>query len=122
MENPRILLVDDEPDALYFLKRYLELKGYKDIVTASSGHEALDIIAQKNPHFMLLDIRLGDDIDGMVVLRRTKQLSPKTKVVMVSGHKDDFLEEANSLGAVGFMSKPIKMNDLNEFISLISKS
>jgi YesN/AraC family two-component response regulator len=121
MDSPKILLVDDESDVTDLLKDYLELKGYKEIETAATGQEAINIITHKKPDFVILDIQLADDIDGMEVLKKTRELSPETKVVMVSAYKKEFLAAAMELGAVGFISKPIKMAELNETIALISK-
>lgn len=122
METPKILLVDDENDVVDFLKDFLELKGYSDVETATSGQEALNIISSKKPRFAFLDIQLADEINGIEVLKRTRDLSSDTKVVMISGYRKEFFKTALALGAIGFIAKPVKKNELNEMISLLSQT
>ena len=67
-ELARVLVVDDDPDALPLLTRMLQIYDPAlEVVTASSGHQALDMLRSTQPDLMLLDILLPD-LDGRQVL------------------------------------------------------
>src|SRR5689334_397270 len=71
MGNTRILVVDDEPDVLGFIQQLLEKKGY-DVDTATSGTEALAIVAEKAPALLITDLRMPE-LDGIELLARIRE-------------------------------------------------
>ncbi|MBN1466242.1 sigma-54-dependent Fis family transcriptional regulator, partial [candidate division KSB1 bacterium] len=111
MSNPKILIVDDEPEARYQLSRFLRPKGY-EVDEASSGEQALDKIGQALYSVVLLDLRLPT-MDGFEVLRKTLARYPDTCIIMITGYPDtEKIKKALSLGAFDFFEKPIKYNYL----------
>ena len=78
-----ILCVDDEENPLILRKLVLEKAGYQ-VVTASSGRKALEILQSQPVHLVLSDL-LMPGMTGTELTRQVKQLYPKIPVVLVSG-------------------------------------
>jgi two-component system, NtrC family, response regulator AtoC len=107
-----VLIVDDEPLTLVTISRGLSAEGF-DILTASSGEDALKSFHEEKPELVLLDIVLPG-IDGVEVLRQVKAESPATIVVMMSAyHMVDRAVEAMKLGAYDYLIKPFHLADLS---------
>ncbi|GBE18064.1 alkaline phosphatase synthesis transcriptional regulatory protein PhoP [archaeon BMS3Abin16] len=70
MKKSKILLVDDEPDIIYLVRRFLEREGY-NVVEAYGGREALRKTVQEQPDLILLDVMMPD-LDGWDVSRTLK--------------------------------------------------
>src|SRR6201993_969559 len=106
-----ILIVDDEALTLRTIGRALETEGY-DVLSASSGEDALKMIAEEKPDLALLDVVLPG-INGIEVLRQAKKLSPAMIVVMMSAyHLVDRAVEAMKLGAYDYLIKPFHIADM----------
>jgi two-component system nitrogen regulation response regulator NtrX len=105
---PRILIVDDEPRIRQSLKGVFEDEGFPtDAVT--SGEECLKKLAENAYDLILLDIWLPG-IDGIETLRRVREISPSTRVVMISGHATIATAvTATKLGAWDFIEKPLSL-------------
>ena len=113
MEKMRMMLVDDEVRFLSTTKKLLAKKGY-DIVTASSGAEALEIIRSQNIHVVILDVKMPG-MDGNATLREIKRLFPLTEVIMLTGHATmESAVEGLKSGAIDYLMKPA---DLDEIIT-----
>ena len=103
----RVLLVDDEEDIRASLKMILDYEGLESI-EASSGQEALEIVAAEEPDAVLLDIKMPR-MDGLEVLAALREAHPGLPVVMISGHGTVATAvEATRLGAFDFMEKPLE--------------
>ena len=82
-EPAKILLVDDEPAMLRYIRTLLEVDDYK-VETASTGEEALQRVDKgMEPDLVLLDV-LMPGIDGLETLEQLRQKRPGVKVVMLS--------------------------------------
>src|SRR4026207_957937 len=104
----RILIVDDEPGIRQSLKGVFEDEGFAT-ESVSSGEECLKKIAQSAFDLVLLDIWLPG-IDGLETLRRIRELSPTTRVIMISGHATIATAvTATKLGAYDFIEKPFSL-------------
>jgi two-component system nitrogen regulation response regulator NtrX len=105
---PRILIVDDEPGIRQSLKGVFEDEGFATD-SASSGEECLKKIAEAAFDLVLLDIWLPG-IDGIETLRQVRELSPSTRVIMISGHATIATAvAATKLGAYDFIEKPFSL-------------
>ena len=105
---PRILIVDDEPGIRHSLKGVFEDEGFATEVV-SSGEECLKKIDQNPYDLVLLDIWLPG-IDGIETLRRLKEKSPQTHVIVISGHATIATAvTATKLGAYDFVEKPLSL-------------
>ncbi len=115
MENPKILIVDDEPNILLYLSEALEDSGY-DIVTKGNGKEALTSLEIGKFDLMLVDLKLKD-ISGLEVMREAKKRSPEIVVIMLTGHGSlESAIEAIRFGASDYLLKPSTVSDLKASI------
>jgi two-component system, NtrC family, response regulator AtoC len=110
---PNILLVDDEPGMLRYIKTLLEVDDYK-VETASTGEEALRCVEKGlAPDLVLLDV-LMPGIDGLETLEKLRQMKPGVKVVMLSCVNDTRkVVQAMRLGAHDYLTKPFQKAELD---------
>jgi DNA-binding NtrC family response regulator len=83
MTQPRILIVDDEPDMLENCSRILSRQGYA-CATAGDGRTALAALERERPDLLLTDLKMPE-MDGMALLRHAHELDPALPVIMVTG-------------------------------------
>jgi len=104
-----VLIVDDEPGIRETVKAILEDEGLS-VDSAATGEECLDK-ARRHPYAcILLDIWLGDGIDGLETLTLLKQEAIDAAVVMISGHGNiETAVRSTKLGAVDFIEKPLSL-------------
>ena len=117
----KILVVDDEPDALDMFKDLFAKKGY-DIECAPGGIEALEYISKSEVDAVLLDIRMPV-MDGIEVLSKIKQKKADLPVVMLTayGYDDNLINKALELGAAGYISKNLPLAQIvHTFQTLLS--
>ena len=81
-----LLCVDDHPFGLKVLKLLLQRQGY-DVVTATSGQEALKIFAENPIKAVVLDYAMPE-MNGAEVAAELKRLRPEIKIMMLSAHRD----------------------------------
>ena len=111
----KILIVDDNDNACYMLKSYLEEMGH-DVTDSQSGADALEKVKSLKPDIMLLDI-IMEGMDGMEILRRVRLSNKNIGIIMVSGVSDEKIcNEALDKGADDYITKPIDFKHLNECI------
>ncbi len=104
---PRVLIVDDEPEANRLLCKLVELKGCQT-ESALDGAEALAAVEREPPDLIFLDLMLPD-VDGLALCRRFKSLgdTARTPVVVVTARlSDQNRAESFAAGADEFISKP----------------
>ncbi|MBI3085635.1 MAG: response regulator [candidate division NC10 bacterium] len=107
----RVLVVDDEPDAVELLQEFLTAKGY-DVLTASDGEEALRQVKEHRPHLILLDVRMPK-LNGMEVLKRVREIDHEVGVIMVTAvNEEETGREALKLGAFDYITKPLDLQYL----------
>jgi CheY-like chemotaxis protein len=115
--SKRILIVDDEPDILKIVIFRLKTKGYQTI-SATSGEEALRLVAENKPNLIILDLRMPG-IDGDEVCRRIKadqDLCDIPVILLTASTGQDIEKLSKEIGAVDFIRKPF---DSQEFINKI---
>ncbi|HZR33166.1 MAG TPA: sigma-54 dependent transcriptional regulator [Terriglobales bacterium] len=120
--NPSILLVDDEPGMLRYIRTLLEVDSYK-VETASNGEHALQRVQSGlSPDLVLLDL-LMPGIDGLQTLEQLRQLQPSMKVVMLSCVSDTRkVVQAIRLGAQDYLTKPFQKAELDAVIKQCLRS
>lgn len=105
---PRILIVDDEPGIRQSLKGVFEDEGFTT-EAVSTGEECLNKVDEDSYDLVLLDIWLPG-IDGLETLRKLREKSPATHVIMISGHATIATAvTATKLGAYDFIEKPFSL-------------
>jgi CheY-like chemotaxis protein len=120
MNKRPILLVEDNPDDVTFTLRAFEKnKILNEIVVASDGEKALELLLTDNaspalrPALVLLDVKLPK-IDGMEVLRRIRR-HPRTRslpvIVLTTSSEESDIVNSYRLGANSFVRKPVVFSD-----------
>lgn len=108
-EKPLILIIDDEPSICRTLSQVLEDEEFRTI-TAQDGVLGLAVLEENQPSLVFLDIWMPG-LDGLETLERIKGISPRTEVVMISGHATIANAiEATRRGAFDFIEKPLDLD------------
>lgn len=105
---PTILVVDDDPDMLVLLRRFLSKAGYTPIL-AEDGERALQLFGDHRPDLVLMDARMPGR-DGFETSRELRRAHPRdrTPIIMVTALADDrSVDEAFRNGAEEYITKPI---------------
>ncbi|MCX5895375.1 MAG: response regulator, partial [Proteobacteria bacterium] len=105
-----ILIVDDELATRESLRMILKRK--YELVLASSGEEALQILDQKQLDLVLLDI-IMPGLDGMEVLKRIREKNKSQQVIMITATKTvKTAVDAMKLGAFDYLTKPFNVDEI----------
>lgn len=107
---PRVLVVDDEPAILRFLKPALVAGGY-EVAEAGSMGEAVRAIAARAPDVVVLDLGLPDG-DGKDVIRKVRAWSDVPIIVLSAREREAEKIEAFDLGADDYVNKPFGVGEL----------
>jgi signal transduction histidine kinase len=117
MQKKRIVIVDDEPDFCKLTALGLKKLGY-DVLTATDGQKALNLITENRPDLVLMDIGLTGESDGIEL---SKQINSywQIPVVYLTGHTDDeTLNRAKATEPFGFVVKPVECRELKITIEI----
>ncbi|SKA70943.1 Response regulator receiver domain-containing protein [Paucidesulfovibrio gracilis DSM 16080] len=107
----KIMIVDDEQRLLYTTKKLFSKIGI-DVLTASSGEDALRLLESETVHVVFLDIKMPG-MDGLKVLKEIKKINPMIEVIMLTGHASlEAAVEGIRLGAADYLIKPVSMKSL----------
>jgi len=110
-ESNTILVVDDEPDILFFIKKLLEGNGHS-VCTALSGQEGMDILSRSPVDILITDIRMPG-MDGIELIKRAVQCQPGITSIVLTGHEDiETTIEAMKAGAINYLAKPVNFDEL----------
>ena len=102
----KLLLIDDEEPARKIVGMSLRSDGY-EVLTAEDGKSGLEVFKKEAPPIVLTDIKMPG-MDGIEVLKKIKEISPETEVIVVTGHGDmDVAIQSLQLEASDFITKPI---------------
>jgi len=108
----KIALVDDSVILRSALKNVLETSGFQVVLEASDSKELFSLWEKSQADLILLDVFFPTE-NGLDILAKLKRLSPKTKVLLVTGMRQEtILAEAQRLGADGVLYKPFDTDDL----------
>jgi two-component system KDP operon response regulator KdpE len=105
-----IVAVDDDPAILRTLRINLRARDY-EVEAVGDGRSALQVINERRPDLVLLDLGLPD-LDGVAVLTRLREVSSVPVVVLSARHGSDDKVEALDLGADDYITKPFGMEEL----------
>lgn len=112
----KILIADDEIDFLEVMKLRLAANNYQ-VITASTGEEALQKFSQENPSALLLDIMMPG-MDGLSVLEKIREIDKLIPVFMITAFtSEERFRSANRLNASGFI---LKTDNLKEQVANIT--
>ena len=106
----RVLVVDDEAAVRRFLKTSLTPRGY-EVKEASTGQEAIEMVAQSRPDVILLDLGLPD-LDGVEVTRVLREWCSIPIIILSVRDRESDKVAALDAGADDYLSKPFGLNEL----------
>ncbi|HIW21303.1 MAG TPA: response regulator [Candidatus Dorea intestinavium] len=119
----KVVLIDDEPIILEGMSKGFDWKKYDAQVvgTAEDGNEGIEVIRQKHPDIVFTDISMPN-MDGLTMLAALKSEFPKLQVSILTGYRNfDYAQKAIRLGITRFLTKPSKMDELNEAMEVMTK-
>jgi DNA-binding NtrC family response regulator len=117
----KVLVVDDEPIVLKSCRAVLESEGC-EVSLAGSVAEALTVIGVQAPALLLVDVKMPVQ-DGMYLMRRLLQMGIGIPVIVMSGYSTaETIQEAETLGAVAFVSKPFTPDELTHTVRHVLKT
>ena len=116
-ESKQILVVDDEPRMIGFIRMNLELEGHH-VIEAHSGLEALDAIRTKLPDIVLLDVMMPD-LDGFETLRMLREFSSIPVIMLTAKGEENDKVYGLELGADDYVTKPFGPRELSSRIKAV---
>ena len=113
-----VILVDDEHNILKTTKICLESAGF-EVEAFESPLGALEALRQRTFNIAIYDLKM-QPLDGMQLLKETRQISPGTTVVLMTAHGSiDSAVEAIKLGAFDYLQKPFEFSELQTFVEKV---
>lgn len=116
-DGKRILVVDDEPRMISFIRMNLELEGHQ-VIEAHNGLEALDQIRTKLPDIVLLDVMMPE-LDGFETLRMLREFSAIPVIMLTAKGDENDRVYGLELGADDYVSKPFGPRELSSRIRAV---
>ena len=115
----KILLADDSAFTRWIVKDALNGRGFRRVIEAENGEEALKKFATEKPDVVLLDV-IMPDLHGTEVLKRIMNMNENAKVIMLSAvGQEKIMKICNKLGSVGYIVKPF---DERHLVSTVEKT
>jgi len=105
-----ILTADDDPQLLRLVARNLEFEDY-DVLTASDGKQALEMIETHSPDAVLLDVMMPQ-MDGFMVCQRVREFSSVPIILVTARGQDQDKVRGLDLGADDYLTKPFSIDEL----------
>ena len=116
-EEKTVLVVDDEPRMIKFIRLNLDLEGYQ-VIEASNGLEALKRVRRDLPDLVLLDVMMPE-MDGFETLKRIREISNVPVIMLtVRGDEEDKVRGLE-LGADDYVTKPFSPRELSSRIKAV---
>ena len=110
----KLLIVDDSSVMRRTIEKHLSDYDLDIIGMAANGNEAIEMIKEKKPDVVTLDITMPE-MDGLTCLESIKQIAPETKVMVITALSDKLTGlQALEKGARGYLFKPVTPEDLKE--------
>jgi two-component system response regulator PilR (NtrC family) len=111
MTKQKILVVDDEKSMCDFLEIMLNKEGY-EVASTTSGEKALELLENNLYSMVLTDVKMPG-VDGFEVLRKTKEVSPDTVVIMITAYgSPEGAVTAIKEGAYDYITKPFRVEEV----------
>jgi CheY-like chemotaxis protein len=111
-----VLVVDDMREQRDVATRLLSSLGYR-VTAVNSGRAALDRLKSQRPDIVVLDMILGEELDGLDTYREIARLYPGQRAIIASGFSETKrVKEAQSLGVGQFVRKPYTLSTLGKAV------
>lgn len=113
----RILVVDDEPRMIGFIRMNLELENFQ-VIEAHSGLEALEMIRTQLPDLVLLDVMMPK-LDGYETLRMLREFSTIPVIMLTAKGEEEDIVHGLELGADDYIPKPFSPRELSSRVRAV---
>lgn len=113
----RILVVDDEPRIIDFIRMNLELEGFQ-VLEARNGLDALEIIRTKLPDMVILDVMMPQ-VNGFDTLRMLREFSSIPVIILTAKSEEDDKVQGLELGADDYVTKPFGPRELSSRVRAV---
>ncbi len=114
--NKKVLIVEDDQLLAYLIETYAINCGVDVIGNVDNGEDAILLAAKELPDYILMDVRIEGDIDGIetsILINEKNDI----KIIYISGNSDDqTLSRAQKTNMLAFLTKPIKQSDLMKYL------
>jgi len=119
-EKVKVLVVDDDRRMVKTICDILSIKGYEPMA-ANTGEEAVEKVRIAPPDCVLMDVRMPG-MSGVETMKMIKEISPDLPVILMSAYATEETErEAKASGAYSVLTKPIDLQMVLSFLSLLRK-
>ena len=113
--HAKVLIIDDERVALRNLEYVMKKEGY-DVTSTQSGSNAIKLLGEHQFDVVLTDLRM-EKVDGMQILKKTRELHPDTEIIMITGYATlDSAVETMKHGAFYYIAKPFKLDEVRQVV------
>jgi two-component system KDP operon response regulator KdpE len=112
-----ILVVDDEPRMIRFIRMNLELEGYR-VTEATNGLEALDRVREDLPDLVVMDVQMPE-MDGFEALKHIRQVSTVPVIMLTVKADEEDKVRGLELGADDYVTKPFSPRELSSRIKAL---
>ncbi len=109
-EQPRILVIDDEPQLIRVLRTGLKSRGY-EVRGAADGEAGLETFSEWHPDLVITDLAMPN-VDGLEFCRRLRAISQVPIIVLSAKGEEKTKVEALDIGADDFVTKPFGIDEL----------
>jgi two-component system KDP operon response regulator KdpE len=109
--SEKILVVEDEPRVVRLVSEVLKAVGYQ-VIAATSGGPAIEMVAVEQPDLVLLDILLPHDLDGYEVCRRIREFSEVPVIMLTAKAQEIDMLHGFDVGADDYLTKPFSAKEL----------
>ncbi|NDJ86349.1 MAG: response regulator transcription factor [Chloroflexi bacterium] len=113
----QVLVVDDEPRMIDFIRMNLELEGFQ-VISANNGLDALEMIRTKLPDLVVLDVMMPQ-LDGFETLRMLREFSSIPVIMLTAKGEEDDRVRGLELGADDYVTKPFSPRELSSRVRAV---
>lgn len=117
----KVLIVDDEPYMIEYIKKLVDWEsyGFCQVMTAKGGSMARDLLQEHRPELLVTDIKMPK-ISGLDLSRIIKENHYPTKVIIISGYSEfEYAQQAVRYGVSEYLVKPVLKNDFAESLERV---
>ena len=116
--SEKILVVDDEPRVVRLVSEVLKAVGYQ-VIAATDGKSAIEMVALEQPDLVLLDILLPQGPDGYEVCRRIREFSDVPVIMLTAKAQETDMLRGFDVGADDYLTKPFSAKELAARVKVV---
>jgi len=113
----RVLIAEDEPLVLDMVAEQLRHLGHRVVAEATDGEEAVNLYLDARPDLVIMDIKMPK-LNGLAASRAIMEQAPVPIILLTAYTDDAFIEEADAVGVMDYLVKPVAEHDLIPAIRL----